>query len=155
MSKERLIEILKQKSALLVSSHCQWKTSNHVDASNYTSRRCPGHSQSAIELLIQKSSVSVSPVTGAIPIGVPLSPREHNNWVVLSVGLWFVRARICTGNMVEGLGSLKTGSKVCMVEDTVTIPAKRSDWLKAAEMLFSVLQLSTEEGAVETNAAYT
>ena len=63
-----------------------------------------------------------------------------------------------TGNMVEGLGSLPKGSKVCMVEDTVTTAGSLVKAIRFAEeagldVIQCIAIVDREEGAQETMTA--
>lgn len=164
MSKERLIEILKEKSVRVGEfTLASGKTSNfYVDA-----RQTTLSSEGALviaDLLIELLDPEVvgigGPVTGAIPIVGSTILRAQQLGRPLSG--FMVRKAVKghgTGNMVEGLGSLKTGSKVCMVEDTVTTAGSLVKAIRFAEEAgLNVVQciaiVDREEGAVETmNAA--
>ena len=160
MSKPRLIEILKQKSVKIGTfTLASGKTSDfYVDA-----RQTTLSSEGALviaDLILEHLDPDVlglgGPVTGAIPIvGSTILRAEQQG---RSLSGFMVRKAVKghgTGNMVEGLGSLPKGSKVCMVEDTVTtagslVKAIRFAEAAGLEVVQCIAIVDREEGATET-----
>lgn len=163
MSQTRLIEILKEKSVKIGTfTLASGKESNfYVDA-----RQTTLSSEGALviaDLILEHLDPSVvgigGPVTGAIPIVGATILRAHQQGRSLS-GFMVRKERKGhgTGNMVEGLGGLPKGSKVCMVEDTVTtagslVKAIRFVEEAGLEVVQCMAIVDREEGATETMAA--
>ena len=160
MSKERLIKILKEKSVRTGEfTLASGKTSNfYVDARQTT---LSGEGAMVIaDLLLERLHPEVvgigGPVTGAIPIvGCTILRAQQ---VGRPLSGFMVRKAVKghgTGNMVEGLGSLTPGSKVCMVEDTVTTAGSLVKAIRFAEdaglnVVQCIAIVDREEGASET-----
>lgn len=163
MSKQRLVEILKEKSVKVGTfTLASGKTSNfYVDA-----RQTTLSSEGALviaDILLDRLHPDVvgigGPVTGAIPIvGSTILRAEQQG---RSLSGFMVRKEAKghgTGNTVEGLGSLPSGSKVCMVEDTVTtagslVKAIRFAEAAGLEVVQCIAIVDREEGAQETMTA--
>lgn len=163
MSKDQLIKILKEKSVKVGEfTLASGKTSNfYVDA-----RQTTLSSEGALviaDLLLELLDPEVvgigGPVTGAIPIVGSTILRSQQLGRPLSG--FMVRKAIKghgTGNMVEGLGSLEAGSKVCMVEDTVTTAGSLVKAIQFVEdaglnVVQCIAIVDREEGAAETMRA--
>ncbi len=160
MSQQRLIEILKEKSVKVGTfTLASGKTSDfYVDA-----RQTTLSSEGALviaNLLLERLHPDVvgigGPVTGAIPIVGSTILRAQQQGRSLSGFMVRKEAKgHGTGNTVEGLGSLPAGSKVCMVEDTVTTAGSLVKAIRFAEeagleVVQCIAIVDREEGAQET-----
>ena len=163
MSHLKLIEVLKKRSVRWGS----FTLASGKQSDFYVDARLTTLSPEGIALITQaiypliREAVTVvgGPVTGAIPIVGATILRAEQQGRTLSG--FMVRKAVKghgTGNMVEGLGSLPAGSKVCMVEDTVTTAGSLVKAIRFAEKAgLNVIQciaiVDREEGAQETMAA--
>ena len=160
MSRERLISILKERSVKVGTfTLASGKQSNfYVDA-----RQTTLSSEGALtiaDLLLERLHPDVvgigGPVTGADPIVGATILRAQQIGRPLSG--FMVRKALKdhgTGNWVEGLGNLPKGSKVCMIEDTVTTAGSLVTAIKQVEACgLEVVQcisvVDRQEGASET-----
>jgi orotate phosphoribosyltransferase len=160
MSHNTLIKILKEKSVKIGEfTLASGKQSNfYVDA-----RQTTLSSEGALviaDLILDRLNDEVvgvgGPVTGADPIVGATILRAAQ--MGRSLSGFMVRKKLKahgTGNWVEGLGNLPPGSKVCMIEDTVTTAGSLVTAIhRAEECGLEVVQcisvVDRQEGAFET-----